>query len=170
MNLITMKFGEFIFPNNPSELIVKNVNNIKETVIPFSGSRTSNLGRLKRKVSGKGYLVGENSFNEFQSLQAEFEKGKADLQLPGQDPFVAVMNSLDLTNIDSDNTIEYSFTFTEVLCQEKSRAMKALIAKGGESLWDYAYMHNILIDELVRLNPQIKDIDNLTKGERVVLE
>ena len=44
MNLMTMRFKSFTWQINPTALNLERARNLKETVLPFAGTRTVDLG------------------------------------------------------------------------------------------------------------------------------
>lgn len=169
MNLLQMKFRNFVWVNNPSELVIRKAKNLRETAVPFGTSKTMSMGELRRRVSGKGYFVGENAREIFVELESEFKKGTGMLQLPNEEPFLAEFEKLTEVNSQGENLIEYSFEFTELETKVESKKEQEYIALGGESLWDIAYRYSADVHRIIELNPQIRKINCLKEGEKVVL-
>ena len=97
MNLMGMRFRDFTWPHNPTALTLALERNVKETALPYRGSRLEDLGEAKRRITGEGYFTGEDCGKQWRQLQAVFRRGgPGSLQLPGQEPFLAVMDSLKL--------------------------------------------------------------------------
>ena len=173
MNLTQMKFRGFTWRHNPTEITVKQAKNIRESILPFSGSKLQDIGMAKRKIEGKGFFIGsagESPMMEFKRLQEVFmQSGSGMLRLPSYEPFLAVMDRLDIIGSKGAKLVEYSFSFTEQSTTESIGENKELISTGGESLWDYANRFEVSIDAIERANRHIKDINCLKKGERVVI-
>ena len=53
MELMTMSFKGMCWRVNPTELRVEYAQNVKETALPFRGSRLTDLGAKKRRVLEK---------------------------------------------------------------------------------------------------------------------
>ena len=106
--------------------------------------------------------------DQWRALEALFAQGGAgSLQLPGQEPFWAVMDSLKLLGEPGKDLVKYSFGFTEHQAGEPYRGQEVRRAAAGESLWDYAWRHGWDMEALRRANPHIRDIADLKEGEEV---
>ena len=92
---------------------------------------------------------------------------RGSLQLPGQEPFLAVMDSLKLLGAPGEELIHYSFGFTEHRAGEDGRGRGVHAAQAGESLWDYARRYERTMEEMIAANPHIRDIAVLEVGEEV---
>lgn len=170
MNLMQMRFKDFTWRDNPTELNLALERNVRETVLPFVGSRTSDLGAAKRRVTGEGWFSGEDCLTQWQALEKVFSQGGAgSLQLPGQEPFFAVMDGLKLLGESGEGLIHYSFSFLEYRCGEAYTGEGEHFAAAGESLWDYAHLYSKDIERLRAANPHIRDIACLGANERVVI-
>lgn len=168
MNLMGMSYKGFVWRNNPTALNVTAARSVKETVLPFVGSRVEEICAQKRRVTGEGYFVGEDCRQQWNELKAVYEsEGAGSLRLPGQMPFLAVMDSLKLIGVAGENLIKYSFSFIEAASALSADGSGVYRAEEGESLWDYARKTGREIDTLVKNNPDIADIARLRAGEEV---
>lgn len=169
-NLMGMSFRDFFWKVNPTKLDVLDSRNTRETVLPYFGSETEDLGPKKRKVTGEGYFTGEDCWEQWKKLRAVYQKGgPGSLRLPGQQPFLAVMDELKLMGAAGKDLVKYSFSFTETESGQQDALTGTRLAKEGESLWDYAYLCGRPVEELIACNPDIRDIAWLTEGEEVRL-
>ena len=170
MRLMGMRFRDFTWQDNPVSLRVTNARNVLETKIPYGESKTEELGRQRRKVTGEGYFSGETCMDSWNGLQAVFsQQGPGILQLPGVTPFWALMDSLELIGAQGKDLVRYAFSFTEWDAQSEYLGSGTHIAKAGESLWDYGNRWGVPVETLVKANPHIQDICNLKEGEKVVV-
>lgn len=170
MRLMGMRFRDFTWRDNPVSLKVVNSRNVLETKIPYGMTKTEELGRERRKVTGEGYFTGEDCMEVWNQLQATFaQRGPGILQLPGVAPFWALMDSLELIGAQGKDLVRYAFTFTEWDAQGEFLGSGVYVAQGGESLWDYANRWGLSIEVLVKANPQMQDICNMKEGEKVVI-
>lgn len=104
------------------------------------------------------------------SLQAAFaQQGPGILQLPGVEPFWALMDSLELIGAQGKDLVRYAFSFTEWDAQGQFFGSGVYEAGAGDSLWDYANRWGLSIEALVEANPQVQDICHLKEGEKVVI-
>lgn len=168
--LMSMSFRGFTFPNNPTELTVEEEQTVNETLLPFSGTRTENLGTRHRRVTGVGYLTGDDCWTQWEQLQAECHKpGAGCLRLPGLVPMTAVAEKLQLMGVSGAHAVKYRFVFVEWNDETEPKRSETLTATGGESLWDIARQVGCTVHQLAEANPHIRDIDSLCAGERVVV-
>jgi len=170
LNMMQMKFKDFTWKNNPVELVMGLARNIKEIVIPYVGTKTDDMGEIKRKVSGRGYFTGEVCMEEFNRLQKTFQEGGAgSLHLPGQMPFAAVMQELKFIGVQGENIVEYSFLFKETEGARAAEKSGVYTARNGESLWDYSFMSGVDIETMRESNTHIRNINYLNEGDEVIV-
>ena len=170
MNLMSMSYKDFIWRNNPTSLTVSDERTVKETLLPYSGTKAEDLGRQKRRVQGEGYFVGEDCWEQWNALHTLYLQGGAgSLRLPGQRPFLAVMDGLKLIGAAGKNLLRYSFSFVELQGAADYRGKGVHLAEQGESLWDYAHRFRRDMEELRLANPQLQDIGYLMAGEEVIV-
>lgn len=118
MNLMTMQFGSFVFPVNPTELKLERACLLRETVGVDGEERVEAVGKRKARVAGKGHFTGENAMAVYRELEALF--GETDtLYLPGHRPFEAVLSELALIGVPEKNTVPYTFAFVETAGKAK---------------------------------------------------
>lgn len=170
MGMMPMKFKSFLWRNNPTELTVRFARNVRETALPFAGSVSRDLGAARRRVTGKGFFVGEDCLAQFEALQGCFDSGGSGmLQLPGQKPFPAMLEELRLVGVAGENVVQYAFSFLEGESGGNGAGRRIYPAQAGESLWDVAYRFGRDMEALVAANPQIRTIGALEEGEKVNL-
>lgn len=168
MSWMNMGFGGFTWQVNPTALRLELGRSLRETALPFAGSRLEDLGLKKRRVSGEGWFTGAEAMERWRALNALFLQGGARyLELPGQAPFLAVMEELKLIGEPGEDAVHYGFAFTEEAGGQGALAGRAYKAAAGESLWDYAWRFQTAVEELHRANPHIRDIACLEQGEEV---
>lgn len=161
-----MRFRDFTFPVNPAALSVELLGLLRENVTPFGETAVERVGAYKKRVTGKGYFTGENAMQTYLALEALFGVDGT-LFLPGRRPFEAVLNELTLEGVQEKDVVGYSFTFVETASRAAGLSGRTYLAKGGESLWDYAYFANVPIDVLQAANRHIVCIGALEAGEEV---
>ncbi|MCI9191921.1 LysM peptidoglycan-binding domain-containing protein [Acutalibacter muris] len=168
MNLMAMSFKGRCWRVNPTALKVEYAENIRETLLPFVGSRLTDLGQKKRRASGEGYFVGGDCMEQWRRLEGLFmEGGPGSLLLPGMEPMRAVLSELRLLGEEGAGLVKYSFVFTETWAGESYRGQGVHRAAQGESLWDYAGRYGWDMEELRAANTHIRDIACLEQGEEV---
>ena len=121
-------------------------------------------------IKGTGELYGEDCMEQFERLFELFRRGGAGvLAIENTEPVFAVFESVKILGAPKENVLTYGFVFREVMEEKESGKNTFHTARGGENLWDISYKYNIVIDELVRLNPQIKRPDIVDEGEVIRL-
>ena len=168
MNLMTMSYKDFLFPQNPTELQIREERTVKEAALPLAGAALWDLGAKKRRVTGEGYFTGPDCWETWSRLRALFARGgPGALRLPGQEPFRAVLESLKLTGVSGKDLVKYAFTFVETESLPAFTGRGVYTARAGESLWDYARRFDRAVEDLLAANPQVRDLDDLPEGEEV---
>lgn len=165
---MTMRFKGFTWRVNPTQLNLECQRNVKERLLPYVGGSALDLGPKKRRVTGTGYFTGSDCMAQWRKLEEVFAQGgPGSLQLPGQEPFYAVMDSLRLLGQEGKGLVKYGFSFTEHSAGEAYKGRGVHKAAAGESLWDYAWRYGWDVEELRRANLHIRDIAWLEEGEEV---
>ena len=170
MNLMAMSYKDFLFPQNPTSLEVTEARTVKEAVLPFAGTALQDLGPKRRRVTGEGYFTGPGCWADWNRLQHLYAQGgPGSLRLPGQKPFLALLDSLRLVGVSGKELVKYTFAFTEVRSAGPFSGAGEYRSAAGESLWDYARRYQRSIDLLVAANPHLRDMEELAEGEKVVV-
>lgn len=174
MDLDKMEYNGYKWKFNPKKIEVIQEKNIKEQVIPFWGNVFQDYGRKKRIVKGYGEFFGDDASAQYQELYNVFSLGGISyLKLPKLSPFLAAFVSLDLVGEAGPGFLKYEFEFWEYIKEQSvSGALKVNnyhIVKQGETLWSIAHMYSDSVDELIKLNPQIKRPEELKVGQKVIL-
>lgn len=173
MKLQIMKFKNFQWPQNPAELHVARERDIRELRMPFLGGTLQDYGRKKRVVTGAGEFNGSRCLSSYQQLESLFAAGGSGLlSLPGAEPFMATLVSLEKIERSLPNCIAYRFVFWED--QSAAAAIEMTkhsfhICEKNEDLWQIATANGTTVEKLTALNPQIPWPNQLEEGERVIL-
>ena len=172
MKNVPMRFCGYTLHHNPATIKTEFVGNIRELSSPCCAPVSEHLGNRLRRISGEGELYGANCIAQFKELQNLFESGAEGLlSLPHLPAMYAYLKELRMIAEPREDVLGYRFVFLE----SRPAPLDEMITKThttmieGESLWNIAYRYRVSIDELVRLNPQIKYIDYLDAEERVRL-
>ena len=172
MRNVAMRFCGFTFHHNPATLKIESAGNIRELESPCCEPHSEHLGNRLRRISGEGELYGADCIAQFRQLQRLFEKGTAGLlSLPHMPAMSAYLRELQMTAQPKENVLGYRFVFIEAQPRDNGGNLPEYYETivPDESLWDISYRYQVPIEELVRLNPQIRYIDDLDAGERVRL-
>lgn len=172
MILATMRFKGYTWHHNPKYLEINDEKTTNEMKIPYSAAVLQSLGRKSRTVKGVAELYGSDCLKQYDELYKIYLMGGGGmLSLPELSPFYAELVSLKMKAQTTPDVIEYSFVFKERMQDgiKQTKEMFYTVKENGENLWDIAYDFDTTVDELVRLNTQLKYPDELKKGERIRL-
>ena len=169
MELINIRFGDFCFDINPSEVKVEYETADGEDLYIGNGAELINGGMHLKKVKGKGVFFGENAEENYEELESLFMASKVRmLILPSTKPFNALFTFLKQTYPEGSEHIGYEFVFTEQRVTNGENP-KMIYAQEDESLWDISYRFGIDMDELLKLNLHVENINFLKENEVVYL-
>lgn len=164
-----MSYKDFIFPVNPYVINITHKKQVAEQKVPYAFSKVYDFGQRCRIISGEGEFCGTQSQSDFLKLKSVFESGGGGmLYIPSQKPVYAVFESLELIGKDIDGVIQYRFRFTESFDKIRSDIQKVCIADGKLSLWDYSYMYDLRIEELLSINPDVPRPDTVIQAGKKV--
>lgn len=170
MRPVSMRFGNFVFPVNPSQIVVKNQQSVSVIALPYAGNVLQNTGRTPRIISGTGEFLGRDGDGHFARLHKLFtEAEEKPLLIPGVPPMTAVLHKLQMTCDPVPELIRYSFEFVEKQDESFDSDLEKRFHTvcGEESLFRIAAIHKISVEELMRLNPQRSSPFQTADGERV---
>lgn len=172
MKNVPMRFCGYPFHHNPAALKIEYIGNIRELTSPCCEPQSDHLGKKLRKITGEGELYGADCIQQFERLQSLFDSEQAGLlSLPKMPSVYAYLKELQMIAQTKENVLGYRFVFIEARPtakdKEKPDCYETIV--DNESLWDISYRYDTPIETLVSLNPGIKYIDTLSKGERVRL-
>lgn len=170
MKPVSMKFGEYVWHHNPQNISFECDRSVAEMKSPFGESSVQDMGRKNMKISGSGQLYGEDCAEQFERLFEVFRNsGKEVLSVPNLPSIYAVFEKLEIKGEPKPNVLEYSFVFREVMEKKQKTVITYFDCENGQTLWDIAYKTGVKIDELVRLNPDVKFPDENLGTRRVKL-
>lgn len=164
-----MRFMGYTLHHNPHTLDVTNIANVIQQNIPHSWAITQNTGNSPIVVKGDGVFYGDNAFKQYMKLKAIEEKCEVGvLSVSGINPFYAFLSQLRLKCTPIDDYVEYSFMFVEAPNhnnKENSTAPTQYTAEDNQNLWDIAFKLGVSVDDLIKLNPQLKNTSDISKGD-----
>lgn len=170
MKLIPMRFMGYEWRHNPREISFECGKTVAERLVPGGVSQIQQTGRKNMVIKGTGELYGEDCIEQFEGLLELFKRGgEGVLAIENFEPLYAVFESVKILGTPRENVLTYGFVFREVMEEKESSKKTVHTARNGENLWDISYKYGIVIDELVRLNPQIKRPDVVPGGEVIRL-
>lgn len=183
--LAAMRYKSYVWPHNPRVYLLDFKREVAVRKIPFGRYRLQDLGQTRRAMRGEGEFVGPEAYREFQALASVFySKGPGTLVHPVWQPAKAYFVSLSLRQEPRADYVAYSFEFWEcgdgdwaglteaaapaqegAAGAEDGRVFHSVVA--GDNLWSIARRYGTGLDEIVALNPQIKNPSLIYPGQEV---
>jgi hypothetical protein len=169
MSPAKIRYKGISFEHNPKSLSVSGDCSVRVDNTLFDTQVSANRGRKNRVIRGKGVFLGEGCLDKYTEMsRIQKKKDSGILSLPDIEPFYAYFTSLELVCDKTPDYVEYVFEFTEDMSKSgNAHTSYSYVCADGESLWDAAYKHGVDIDELVRINPQIRFINDNLVGKKV---
>lgn len=146
-----MRFGEFIWPNNPRSVRVSRARSLRRLRLASGRAVVQDLGPEPREVTGEGEFLGEERASAFAALAELWAQGGARLLcLPGETPFEAHLQALTRQE-EPGETLRYAFSFLEAGATEKEEDIPPAQPDGQEqSPWLAAARLGVTIEQLQR--------------------
>ena len=182
MTLTPMRFKDYVWPHNPRVYSIDYERKMAVNKTPFGRYFLQDLGQTNRIMAGEGEFVGEGAYEEFGKLaNAFYDPGPGELVHPLWQTAKAHFVSLRLEQEPRKDYVRYSFVFwedselaTEVKQVETARPQTGKAAYHtvvqGDTLWGIARKYHLTLDELLKLNPSIKNPNLIHMGEKVRLK
>lgn len=177
MNLSPMRFKTFVWPHNPVTYSVTYERSMALHKIPFGRHHLQSLGQNRRIFKGWGEFVGEGAYDTFKKLEVLFQDDTpGPLVHPVWMTVTAWFVGLKLEQEPRSNYVKYSFEFWEVspsaaaeTVSPSADEVRSVTAR-GESLWSIAQRSAVPVDELLALNPSIRNPNLIPAGLEVRLK
>ncbi|MDL2300447.1 LysM peptidoglycan-binding domain-containing protein, partial [Clostridiaceae bacterium OttesenSCG-928-D20] len=142
------------------------------------------LGLDYRILRGEGEFVGEGAYEKFGELATIFYDGTPGVLVhPHWMTTKAYLVALSLRDEPKENYVAYTFEFWEhidlyekgatlipkpVITEEsQSSEEQYYIVVRGDNLWNIARRHGVNLQDVIRLNPQIKNPNLIYPGDRI---
>lgn len=185
MTLSPMKFKDYVWPHNPRVYEISYRKDIISHRVPFGLYALQNTGRRHRVLRGEGEFCGADAYRQFQRLASVFyENTPGTLVHPLWMTTSAYFVSLELMQEPRENYVRYSFEFWECYdgydtsfkevrkaadgnAQTKSskETAKSYTVQSGDTFGTIAGRNGLTLEEMIRLNPQIKNIHLIYAGQ-----
>lgn len=185
MNLSPMRYKDFIWPHNPRVYTIDYERRMAENKVPYGLYYLQDLGRGHRVMRGEGEFVGPNAYAQFGALANVFySQGSGPLIHPLWQAANAYFVELSLRQEPRPDYVSYSFVFWEDLDYYSSTAESQapenkidapengveplihLVVK-GDTLWGISKKYKTTVENLLQLNPQIKNPNLIRIGQEV---
>jgi len=187
MILSPMRYKDYVWPHNPRVYAITFKRHVSAHKIPFGTYVLQNLGRSFRALRGDGEFCGAGAYDEFKKLASVFYDDKPGLLIhPIWQNSNAYFVSLDVNQEPREDYVKYSFEFWECYdgyTGEIRPVSQAAVPPSntaaeernnytvvpGDCLWDIAKRNNMTLDQILALNPQIKNPNLIYPGDQIRL-
>lgn len=183
--LEAMRYKDFVWPHNPRIYTIDYTRKLSEAEVPYGRYVMQDMGFTRRVLRGQGEFVGERAYEDFKKLASVFyQAGPGMLTHPVWQTASAYFTQLSLRQEPRRDYVSYSFEFREEYGEydtglkevapprEESggvvpdQAVWHTVAR-GETLWGIAREYGVDLNEVIHLNPQLRNPNLLMVGERV---
>ncbi len=174
-----MQFKSFVWPHNPRTYTIDFTRQTALQKIPMGEYNLQDLGRSCRQMHGEGEFYGPEAYDTFKALATVFyEGGPGVLIHPVWQTANAYLVELELRQEPRRDYVAYRFVFQE--CLEEVTGLKPVqpgsavvpgasyhTAQVGETFWHIAAQYDLTYEELMALNPELRNPNLVLAGERV---
>ena len=186
MTLSPMRFKDYIWPHNPRVYEIEFRHQVVSHKVPFGTYVLQSLGRTNRVLKGEGEFVGPGAYEEFKKLASVFSSSTPGLLVhPVWQSAYAYFVALSLKQEPREDYVKYAFEFWECsdLYDEKAKLVRPASAAEnkekeqsvekwhtvapGDTMWGIALKNGLSLQELLALNPQMKNPNLIYPGDRV---
>lgn len=184
MKLSQMRFKDYIWPHNPKTFEITDKRRLAVNPVPFGKGTVMDLGVECRVLKGQGEFAGQDAYNQFLRLKQVFDEGTPGVLVhPIWQSVRAWFSELSFRQEPMENFVSYSFEFVEdddsynqsLKIPDKNNggsvisSSKTYTVKAGDTLWRIARLYGMSLNQLIALNPQIKNPNLIYVGQTVYL-
>jgi hypothetical protein len=164
----SFRFKNYTFFYHPSSFTITRQRVLREFLLPVNSSVIQDLGKTAMKITGTGYLFGEDCMEQFEKIHDLFlEEGSGALFLPGISPVFCYFEELSVEGNPGPRMLRYRFSFLEDT-QRNSGKLAArrsyYVVLAGDTLTVIAAKCRMTVEELLSKNPGLSQ-DNLKEGD-----
>ena len=182
VRLTPMRYKSYTWPHNPMVYSIDYERKMAVHKVPFGLYHLQDLGRTRRVMEGEGEFFGPEAYDEFRKLASVFyQEGPGMLIHPVWQSANVYFVGLALAQEPKQDYVRYTFTFWE----DENRYRQKLVPVGqkktpgavskaeyhtvtqGETLWGIAQSRGMSLGELLVLNPQLKNPNRISAGQRL---
>ena len=190
MLLTPMRYKNYIWPHNPATYSISYERQVAVHKVPFGRYCMQDLGMSCRVIRGQGEFAGEDAYEEFKRLASVFyQEGPGLLIHPLWQISNAYFTALKLEQEPMPDYVRYSFEFRErydeyddsltslgtagsstaVQNTSPTPAKTTYSVVSGDTLWGISNRYNVKLEDLLKVNPGIKNPNLIHVGEEVVI-
>ena len=192
VNLSPMRFKSFVWPHNPYTYAITFERKMAVHKIPFGRHYLQSLGQTRRVLRGEGEFAGQGAYDTFKQLANVFYE-----ETPGTLIHPVWMNSLawfvhlEVTQQPRPDYVRYTFEFWDVVEGEGETGLgRAEPSAGqgqpgtpegqgqpgrqiwhtvvrGDTLWGLSLSYGVRVEDVIALNPSIRNPNLIVPGQRV---
>lgn len=182
MKLTPMRFKDYIWPHNPKTFEITEKRRLAVNPVPFGKGTVMDMGVDCRILRGEGEFVGDNAYDEFLKLKAVFDEGTPGVLVhPVWRSIRVWFSTLSLKQEPLADYVSYAFEFVEdddSYSQTVNKpssggsggtsgSSKIYTVKSGDTLWGIAKKYGLTLNQIIALNPQIKNPNLIGIGQTV---
>lgn len=186
MILSAMRFGDYVWPHNPRVYEIEYNRRIVSHKVPRGLYTLADMGRDHRILRGVGEFAGVGAYEEFKKLACMFYLSEPQTLIhPVWQAASAWFVKLKLRQEPREDYVSYEFEFWECFDGYELGAVKiekpepvlpvaplernSYTLKWGDTLWGLAIANGLTLNELLALNPQIKNPNYYYVGDVIYL-
>ncbi len=188
MTLTAMQYKGYVWPHNPKVYSITYERKLALHKVPFGRYQIQDMGLGQRVMKGSGVFVGEDAYDQFKALATVFyDDGVGTLVHPIWQTASAYFAELSLAQEPTPNYVAYTFTFwedyslasatlsevpqstTDTTTTTTTSSAVYHTVVSGETLWGIALTYDIDLNELIAMNPQIKNPNLILVGDKVLV-
>ena len=178
-----MRFKDYLWPHNPRVYEIEFHRNIAAHKVPFGRHVLQDMGQSHRVLRGEGEFAGEDAYAEFKTLASVFYDNKpGTLFHPIWQNSEAYFVTLSLRQEPKPDFIRYAFEFWECYDQyELTTQVRTDISVApppvtneqwysvvyGDTLWGISVRNGMNLQQLLEMNPQIKNPNLIYPGDQI---
>lgn len=174
-----MRYKNFVWPHNPRSYRIQFVRQTALQKIPMGEYNLQDLGRSCREMRGEGEFYGPEAYDTFKELASVFcQSGPGVLIHPVWQTANAYFTELELRQEPRRDYVAYQFAFRETLEPESSLKLvetgeetdagaRYHRVQSGETFWHIAANYDLSYEQLMALNPGLRNPNLMLAGEQV---